>query len=238
MSADAGRRSGTRPRRPSRRRRSCSSRRDAALDPLLVPPLPREPAARRVQLRRDPDPAGVPGADPDEAATPKKPRAAPTRGGADGRQAGAGRAGRAVGRRAAGGGRRGGRVGHDARRHPRPARSRSRSSATPRRRRHDPRHPAQRGAPAGHRPAGRDPRRRPIRRRSPRRDLVVVAVPSTHVRETLARVAPHLPATADVLSVVKGLERGHPPADERGHRRGRRHRPAARRRAVGPEPRR
>ena len=36
-------------------------------------------------------------------------------------------------------------------------------------------------------------------------DLVVVAVPSTHVRETLDRAARHLPATAAVLSVVKGL---------------------------------
>ena len=37
-------------------------------------------------------------------------------------------------------------------------------------------------------------------------DLVVVAVPSTHVRETLDRAASHLPATAAVLSVVKGIE--------------------------------
>jgi len=39
-------------------------------------------------------------------------------------------------------------------------------------------------------------------------DLVIVAVPSAHVREVLTRVGPSIPATADVLSVVKGLERG------------------------------
>jgi glycerol-3-phosphate dehydrogenase (NAD(P)+) len=37
-------------------------------------------------------------------------------------------------------------------------------------------------------------------------DLVVVAVPSAHLREMLERVAPHIAPTADVLSVVKGLE--------------------------------
>ncbi len=39
-------------------------------------------------------------------------------------------------------------------------------------------------------------------------DLVIVAVPSVHLREMLARVARHIPKTADILSVVKGLERG------------------------------
>ena len=39
-------------------------------------------------------------------------------------------------------------------------------------------------------------------------DLVIVAVPSTHVRSELSRLAPHIPESADVLSVVKGLERG------------------------------
>jgi glycerol-3-phosphate dehydrogenase (NAD(P)+) len=39
-------------------------------------------------------------------------------------------------------------------------------------------------------------------------DLVIVAVPSAHLRETLGRAAPHIAPTADVLSVVKGLERG------------------------------
>ncbi len=38
-------------------------------------------------------------------------------------------------------------------------------------------------------------------------DLVVVAVPSQHVRGLVKRVAPFVPASADVLSVVKGLER-------------------------------
>jgi glycerol-3-phosphate dehydrogenase (NAD(P)+) len=37
-------------------------------------------------------------------------------------------------------------------------------------------------------------------------DLVIFAVPSTHLRETAGRVAPYLAATADILSVVKGLE--------------------------------
>jgi glycerol-3-phosphate dehydrogenase (NAD(P)+) len=39
-------------------------------------------------------------------------------------------------------------------------------------------------------------------------DLVVFAVPSAHLRETVRRVAPHVPASADLLSVVKGIERG------------------------------
>jgi glycerol-3-phosphate dehydrogenase (NAD(P)+) len=38
-------------------------------------------------------------------------------------------------------------------------------------------------------------------------DLVVVAVPSSHVRDEMARLAPSIPASADVLSVVKGIER-------------------------------
>ena len=38
-------------------------------------------------------------------------------------------------------------------------------------------------------------------------DLVIVAVPSSHLRAELARVGAAIPATADVLSVVKGLER-------------------------------
>jgi glycerol-3-phosphate dehydrogenase (NAD(P)+) len=39
-------------------------------------------------------------------------------------------------------------------------------------------------------------------------DLVIVAVPSTHVRAIAERVAPHLLPSADILSVVKGLEAG------------------------------
>lgn len=39
-------------------------------------------------------------------------------------------------------------------------------------------------------------------------DLVIVAVPSAHLREMLGRVARHIAPTADVLSVVKGIERG------------------------------
>ena len=38
-------------------------------------------------------------------------------------------------------------------------------------------------------------------------DLVIVAVPSAHVRSMLERVGPSIPGSADVLSVVKGLER-------------------------------
>ncbi len=37
-------------------------------------------------------------------------------------------------------------------------------------------------------------------------DLVLFAVPSRHLRATVARVAPYLPPGADLLSVVKGLE--------------------------------
>lgn len=40
------------------------------------------------------------------------------------------------------------------------------------------------------------------------RDLVIVAVPSAHVRSTMTALAGVLPPSADVLSVVKGLERG------------------------------
>jgi glycerol-3-phosphate dehydrogenase (NAD(P)+) len=39
-------------------------------------------------------------------------------------------------------------------------------------------------------------------------DLLVFAVPSAHLRETVAMVAPHVPASADLLSVAKGIERG------------------------------
>jgi glycerol-3-phosphate dehydrogenase (NAD(P)+) len=39
-------------------------------------------------------------------------------------------------------------------------------------------------------------------------DLVIFAVPSAHLRETASEVRDHLTATADVLSVVKGLEHG------------------------------
>jgi glycerol-3-phosphate dehydrogenase (NAD(P)+) len=39
-------------------------------------------------------------------------------------------------------------------------------------------------------------------------DLVIVAVPSAHLRETMTRLAPAIPPMADILSVVKGLEPG------------------------------
>lgn len=39
-------------------------------------------------------------------------------------------------------------------------------------------------------------------------DLVIVAVPSSHLRETLAAMGDRIPPTADVLSVVKGIEHG------------------------------
>ena len=39
-------------------------------------------------------------------------------------------------------------------------------------------------------------------------DLVIFAVPSTHLRDMVAVVGPFLPASADLLSVVKGIERG------------------------------
>lgn len=42
----------------------------------------------------------------------------------------------------------------------------------------------------------------------PQVELVIVAVPSTHLRAEIARVAPALPAGADVLSAVKGIEPG------------------------------
>jgi glycerol-3-phosphate dehydrogenase (NAD(P)+) len=37
-------------------------------------------------------------------------------------------------------------------------------------------------------------------------DLVVIAVPSSHVRSTVSAVAPYLASSADIVSVVKGLE--------------------------------
>jgi glycerol-3-phosphate dehydrogenase (NAD(P)+) len=39
-------------------------------------------------------------------------------------------------------------------------------------------------------------------------DLVILAVPSAHLRSTVERVARSIPRSADVLSVVKGLENG------------------------------
>jgi glycerol-3-phosphate dehydrogenase (NAD(P)+) len=39
-------------------------------------------------------------------------------------------------------------------------------------------------------------------------DLVIVAVPSAHLREAMGRLRAHIAPTADVVSVVKGLERG------------------------------
>ncbi len=39
-------------------------------------------------------------------------------------------------------------------------------------------------------------------------DLVVLAVPSAHLRGTLAALAPLIPREADVLSLVKGIEQG------------------------------
>ena len=39
-------------------------------------------------------------------------------------------------------------------------------------------------------------------------DLVIVAVPSAHVREVVGRIGPSIAPSADVLSVTKGLERG------------------------------
>jgi len=39
-------------------------------------------------------------------------------------------------------------------------------------------------------------------------DLVIIAVPSSHLRRVVGRIAPSIPSSADVLSVVKGLEKG------------------------------
>ncbi len=39
-------------------------------------------------------------------------------------------------------------------------------------------------------------------------DLIILAVPSNHLRAVTERTAPHVPASADLLSVVKGLEPG------------------------------
>jgi glycerol-3-phosphate dehydrogenase (NAD(P)+) len=39
-------------------------------------------------------------------------------------------------------------------------------------------------------------------------DLVVFAVPSAHLRVSVTAIAPHLAPSADLLSVVKGIERG------------------------------
>jgi glycerol-3-phosphate dehydrogenase (NAD(P)+) len=39
-------------------------------------------------------------------------------------------------------------------------------------------------------------------------DLVIFAAPSSHLRSVVRAAAPHIPASADILSVVKGLEQG------------------------------
>ncbi len=39
-------------------------------------------------------------------------------------------------------------------------------------------------------------------------DLVIFAVPSAHLRDVVTMTAPHVPPAADLLSVVKGIERG------------------------------
>ncbi len=39
-------------------------------------------------------------------------------------------------------------------------------------------------------------------------DLIIFAVPSTHLRAEVGRVGAHVPAAADLLTVVKGIERG------------------------------
>ena len=85
--------------------------------------------------------------------------------------------------------------------------------------------------------AGR-PRRPPIRRRSRQADLVIVAVPSAYLREVDgAASAPSIRPVADVLSVVKGLERGTLLRMSEVIAEAARHRPRPDRRAVGPEPR-
>ena len=134
------------------------------VDPLLVSPLSREPAARRVRVRRHADPARVPRPDPRQAARDTGRRA---RGRADGRRRGPeGDGGRGPG---AGRGRRRGRLGHDAGRDPRAAGAGRAAVPLPGDGGTDPRRTAQRGAAAGDRPARAACARRTIRRRSPRR---------------------------------------------------------------------
>ena len=158
----------------------------------------------------------------------------------------AGRASRADGRelmaRSARRGRRRGRVGHDAGRRRRPGRSRSRCSC------HSPETAARIAATAAQRARGcraSTCRRRvvatadPARARATRPTSSSSRSPSAHLRDDRrARSRRSSRPAADVLSVVKGLERGHAAADERGHRRGGRIVPRPDRRAVGPEPRR
>ena len=71
------------------------------------------------------------------------------------------------------------------------------------------------------------------RRRWPRADLIIVAVPSAHVRETVERLADRIPAERGPAVARQGPRARHAPADERGDRRGGGHRdqPASRRSA-------
>ena len=230
-SAATARSSSTPPRPPSRRRPSSSSPRDAGVGPLQLPALPREPAARRrsASTARRSGSSSATGrrsscraaANRSRAGAPGGRRAKATPGAAGSRRRGpASRAdGRGRGSRSSG-------PGRGARRWPRssprvepvtllchsPRHGRARS---PRTRRNERRLPGVDAAGARSSPP-------PTRRPSPTRvDLVDLRRPvgatcarrSRGWRRTSSR-------TADLLSVVKGLEHGHAAADDRGHRRG------------------
>ena len=146
------------------------------------------------------------------------------------------RAGRADGWSARRGGR-GGSMGDDARQGRGPDGAGHAPEPLPGDRGADRRDRAERGATAGDRPAGDGRSRQPIPRAlRDATDLVIFAAPSAHLRTTVESVAPFLAPGADLLSVVKGLERGtllrmSEVIAEAG---GRADRPG--RGAVGPEP--
>ena len=222
----AGRRSSTRRRPPSRRRRSCSSRRDAASVHFCY---------RRYLENRLRDAFGF-------AGTPirlvfrersavscraARRRGARRRAGKGPRRGGAARARKpSCGRRADG--RRGSpssAPAPGARRWPpsSPSASRSRSCATPRRRRHgirDDRRNEPR-LPGVDLPAASAPTADPAAlAEAP--DLVIVAVPSAHVREGRARRRGRPRPRRGPPVGREGPRARHAPADERGHRRRRR----------------
>ena len=209
---------------------------DAALGPLLLPALPREPAARGVRLRRHADPAGLPR--PRRRSSCPQPRAPERR--RERRSNGAGAPRRPAERRAR---RRSDEPSRAARRAAvavvgagawgttlalllgpvEPVIARSRHRRGRRAERIDDR-ARERAPPA------RDRRCRPTSSSRPTRRRSRAPVGPRHLRRPVdapardggaASPAPSTP-TADVLSVVKGLERGHAPPDDRGHRRRRR----------------
>ena len=212
--------------------------------PFLVPAIPREPAARDVRVRRHADPARLPRPGVGEAAERRKGRSAPVakatrlapRRAAPDRPRDDADADRRSARR----GRRGRRLGHDAgacivaqaragpAAAPAPEAAARDQADAPQR---------ARGCPGIDLPgsSSRRPTPPPSRRDGPRDLRAPVGAPA---RRPSQRVAPAIPPSADVLSVVKGLERGTLLRMSRSSRRRRGSTPGRVAALSGPEPRR